>query len=105
MAILQICPTSSPHQRETFSTGQIKKKKKKDLFGCVHFSVLVLENFCPQAFVCTQSADFVRKDLTYCFPASFVIMYILTLSDVIHSFKFGCEVNVGTGLQQQKLSL
>lgn len=50
-----------------------------------------------------QSADFVRKDLTYCFPALFVIMYILTLSDVIHAFKFGCEVNVGTGLQQLSL--
>lgn len=65
----------------------------------------MLENLCPQAFVYTQSADFVRKDLTYCLPALFVIMYIITLSNVIHSFKFSCEVNVGTGLQQQKFSL
>lgn len=36
--------------------------------GCVHFPVFfVLENFCPQAFVCAQSAHFVREDLTYLF--------------------------------------
>lgn len=67
MAILQISPTSSP---KTLSTGQ-----KKD-FECVHFSVTVLEYFCPQPLVCTQSADFIRKDLSYCFSALFVIMYI-----------------------------
>ncbi len=80
----------------------------KKTIGCVHFPFFcVLEIFCPQAFVCMQSANFVRKDLTYCFPALFVIMYILTLSDVVYSFKFviGCEVNVGTSLQQLKLSL
>lgn len=79
----------------------------KKTIGCVHFPVVVLENFCPQAFVCMQSADFVRKDLTYCFPALFVIMYILILSNVVYSFKFviGCEVNVGTSLQQLMFSL
>lgn len=37
----------------------------------------------------------------------FVSMYILTMSNIIHSFKFliGCEVNAGTGLQQQNFSL
>lgn len=96
VAILQICPTSSPHWRETLSTGQ-----KKTIWMCT------FPCFCAgkQAFVCTQSADFVRKDLTYCSPALFVIMYILTLSNVVHGFKFGCEVNVGTGLQQKKFSL
>lgn len=95
--MLQISPTSPPHWRETLSTGQTKRLLD------VYISVFVPESFCPQAFVCTQSADFVRKDLTYCFPALFVIMYILTLSNVIHSFQFviGCVVNVGTSLQQQ----
>lgn len=77
--------------------------KKNDYLDVYIFPVFVLENFCPHAFVCTQSADFVRKYLTYCFPALFVFMYILTLSDVVHSFC--CEVNVGTGLQQHKFSL
>lgn len=54
------CPTCSPLSRRD-STGQ--KKKKKD------WSVFVLESFLPYGFVCIQSADFVRKDLTYCFPA------------------------------------
>lgn len=67
------------------STGQKQnKRKKKNNLDVNIFPVFVLENFCPQAFVCTQCADFVRKDLTYCFPASFVIMYI-TLSNVVHS--------------------
>lgn len=77
------CPTSSPHWRETLSTGQ-----RNDYLDVYIFPVFVLENFCPHAFVCTQSADFVRKYLTYCFPALFVFMYIVTLSDVVHSFKF-----------------
>lgn len=44
-------------------------------------------------------ADFVRKRFNLLFSCFlFVIMYILTLSNVVHSFKFGCEANVGTGL-------
>lgn len=61
----------------------------------------MLGSFFPLAFVCTPSADFV-KYLTYCLPALFVIMYI-TMSDVIFSFTFGCEVNVGIGLKNQEL--
>lgn len=59
------CPTFFPlSQRDSHWT----KKKKTGLF-------FVLESFLPYAFVCLRSADFVRKDLTYCFPALFVCTY------------------------------
>lgn len=58
-----------------------------DYWMCT-FPCFVLEARCPQAFVRMQLAHFLREDLTYFIPALFVSMYILTLSDVVHSSKF-----------------
>lgn len=83
MTTLHICPTRSPHWRETLSTGQTK-----DYWMCTFPCFCAGKLVSTGLFVCTQSANFVRKYLTYCFPALFVSMYILTLSNVVHSFKF-----------------
>lgn len=75
----------------------------KKTIGCVHFPVLCWKASVHRPLYVRSLQIFVRKDLTYCFPALFVIMYILTSSNVVHSLKFviGCVVNVGTSLQQR----
>lgn len=73
-------------------------QKKKSLFWvCTFFPVFVLENFFVMYTVCR----FCKKRFNLLFSC-FVCNYV-HINHVGHSFKFGCEVNVGTGLGTAKV--